>query len=100
MTYETTPPKSEKHFSTARTPKHNNRSGKKDAHDEEHGLVVGPTPGAHGQTPHQTPHHPRESQNSMQRYSESPRRLRAMSGGGRPPSPEYYYRRGYYDYYE
>lgn len=107
MTDESTPPKqAEKQFTTARTPKHNNRSAKKDEHPHHNAL------------PSLTHHHPPGEHHPMHGNEPSPSRRRHVSLSQRPPSPsyDYYYgyganrgpplgpvggrERGHYDYYE
>ncbi|KAL7506907.1 hypothetical protein ACHAXN_009752 [Cyclotella atomus] len=87
MTYPTPAKQAEKHFNTARTPKHNNRSGKKDT--EGRPSAAYPVhPSVHPAYAHPNGHHL-----AMQHDPASPRRRVAMP---RPPSPSYDYYYGYH----
>jgi hypothetical protein len=86
MTYPTPAKQAEKHFNTARTPKHNNRSGKKDT--ERPSAVYPVHPSVHPAYAHHG-HHP-----VMQHDPASPRRR--VGGAARPPSPSYDYYYGYH----
>lgn len=96
MTYPTPAKQAEQHFNNARTPKHNNRSGKKD-------------PESRPSAPHSHPYSHPHAIAAAHPYGQHPESPRRRLGHPRPPSPsyDYYYghhgrggRERYYDYYE